>query len=167
MTAKLQHFMGGKATDGSSGRWGEVFDPARGSVAKMVPLASKSEVDAAITAAQAAWPGWAAHPPLARARIMARLVQLVQRDADRLAALITEEHGKVLSDAKGELTRGLEVVEFAAGIPHLLKGDYSDQVGRGVDSPWAWWPASRHSIFPPWYRCGCSRWRSPAAIVSS
>jgi malonate-semialdehyde dehydrogenase (acetylating)/methylmalonate-semialdehyde dehydrogenase len=134
MTAKLQHFIGGKATDGSSGRWGEVFDPARGSVAKLVPLASQSEVDAAIAAAHAAWPGWAAHTPLARARVMARLVQLLQRDADRLAALITQEHGKVLSDAKGEMTRGLEVVEFAAGIPHLLKGDYSERVGRGVDS---------------------------------
>jgi malonate-semialdehyde dehydrogenase (acetylating)/methylmalonate-semialdehyde dehydrogenase len=130
----VQHFINGSLTAGGSNRWGDVYDPASGLVGKRVPLASAAEVEAAIAAAAAAFPAWAAQTPLTRARVMARFVQLVQRDAERLARLITEEHGKVLSDARGELTRGLEVVEFATGIPQLLKGEFSDQVGRGVDS---------------------------------
>jgi malonate-semialdehyde dehydrogenase (acetylating)/methylmalonate-semialdehyde dehydrogenase len=99
-----------------------------------VALASRADVDAAVKAAQAAFPAWAATPPLIRARIMFRLRDLLERNASALAAIITAEHGKVLSDALGEVTRGIEVVEFATGAPELLKGDFSDQVGREIDS---------------------------------
>jgi malonate-semialdehyde dehydrogenase (acetylating)/methylmalonate-semialdehyde dehydrogenase len=134
MEQQVMHFIEGNPVAGGGGRWADVYNPATGQVAKRVPLATKAEVDRAVTSAAAAFPAWAAQTPLTRARVMARFAQLIQRDADRLAAIITAEHGKVLSDAKGEVTRGLEVVEFACGIPQMLKGEYSDQVGRGVDS---------------------------------
>ncbi|WP_447730708.1 CoA-acylating methylmalonate-semialdehyde dehydrogenase [Pseudoxanthomonas suwonensis] len=134
MTRQLHHYIAGQARPGAAGRHGEVFDPATGQVSAHVPLASGAEVRAAVDAAQAAFPGWAATPPLQRARVMFRLRALIERDADVLARLITSEHGKTLSDARGEVTRGMEVVEFAAGIPHLLKGEYSAAVGRDVDS---------------------------------
>src|SRR5205823_13851801 len=92
------------------------------------------EVDGAVKAAAAAFPGWAATPPLTRARILFKFRELLDREAGALARLITDEHGKVLSDAAGEVTRGTEVVEFACGIPHLLKGEFTEQVGRCIDS---------------------------------
>ncbi len=134
MTRQLHHYIGGQARPGTGGRHGDVFDPATGQVAAQVPLASGAEVGAAVDAAQAAFPAWAATPPLQRARVMFRLRALLERDADVLARLITAEHGKTLSDARGEVTRGMEVVEFSSGIPHLLKGEYSAAVGRDVDS---------------------------------
>ncbi|MBO9718159.1 MAG: aldehyde dehydrogenase family protein, partial [Pseudoxanthomonas sp.] len=134
MTRQLHHHIGGREQAGRSGRHGEVFDPASGQVAAQVPLADAGEVRAVVDAAQAAFPAWAATPPVQRARVMFRLRALVERDAEALARTITAEHGKTLSDARGEVTRGLEVVEFASGIPHLLKGEYSAEVGRGVDS---------------------------------
>ncbi len=134
MTRQLHHHIAGQARPGDSGRRGEVFDPATGQVTAHVPLAGNAEVRAAVDAAQAAFPGWAATPPLQRARVMFRLRALVERDAGTLARMITAEHGKTLSDARGEVTRGMEVVEFAAGIPQLLKGEYSAAVGRDVDS---------------------------------
>ena len=133
MTRHLHHFIAGREQAGS-GPHGEVFDPASGQVAARVPLADAGDVRAAVDAAQSAFPGWAATTPLQRARVMFRLRALIERDADALARTITAEHGKTLSDARGEVTRGLEVVEFASGIPHLLKGEYSAEVGRGVDS---------------------------------
>jgi malonate-semialdehyde dehydrogenase (acetylating)/methylmalonate-semialdehyde dehydrogenase len=99
-----------------------------------VPFASADEVAAAVATAQAAFPAWAATPPLRRARVLFKFKELIERDLDKLARLISSEHGKVVSDARGEVTRGLEVVEFACGIPHLLKGEYTEQVGTGVDS---------------------------------
>ena len=134
MTRRLHHHIAGREHPGASGRHGEVFDPATGQVAAHVPLADAGEVAAAVDAAQAAFPAWAATPPLQRARVMFRLRALIERDADALARTITAEHGKTISDARGEVTRGMEVVEFAAGIPHLLKGEFSAEVGRGVDS---------------------------------
>ncbi|MEZ5446680.1 MAG: CoA-acylating methylmalonate-semialdehyde dehydrogenase [Gammaproteobacteria bacterium] len=130
----LGHFVAGRAVPGSSGRKARVYNPATGKVAADVALASSAETRAAITAAEAALPGWRATTPLARARILFRFKELVERNAAELSALITAEHGKVLSDARGELTRGLEVVEFACGIPHLLKGEFSESVGSDVDS---------------------------------
>jgi malonate-semialdehyde dehydrogenase (acetylating)/methylmalonate-semialdehyde dehydrogenase len=129
----VQHVIGGQRINGG-GRFGEVFNPATGAVARKVALGSRAEVDAAVRAATAALPEWAAATPLARARVMFRFRELLEANAKELAAIITAEHGKVLSDAAGEVTRGLEVVEFATGIPDLLKGEFSDQVGRGVDS---------------------------------
>src|SRR5437588_941167 len=130
----VHHFIGGQRTEGSSGRWGEVFNPATGEKSRRVALGGAAEVDRAVKAARAAFPGWAATPPLARARVLFKFRELLERDGDAIARMITEEHGKVLSDAKGELTRGIEVVEFACGIPHLMKGEVTEQVGRGIDS---------------------------------
>jgi len=130
----LTHWINGKHVEGTSGRFGDVYNPATGEVAAQVPLASTAELNAAVEAAKAAFPDWAATPPLTRARIMFKYKTLIEENADRLAALITAEHGKVLSDAGGSLTRGLEVVEFACGIPQLLKGEYTEQVGRGIDA---------------------------------
>jgi malonate-semialdehyde dehydrogenase (acetylating)/methylmalonate-semialdehyde dehydrogenase len=131
---RLDHFIGGKPFPGDGSRWSDVFNPATGEVTAQVPLGGAATVDAAVAAATAALPGWADTTPLRRARILFKFKELLEKNADEIAALITHEHGKVLSDAKGELTRGIEVVEFACGIPHLLKGEYSDQVGGGVDS---------------------------------
>ncbi len=134
MTATLHHYVNGARTSGTSGRFGDVYNPATGELAARVPFAAASEVGAAIAAAAAALPAWAATPPLQRARVMFRFKEMVERNMDELARLITSEHGKILSDAKGSITRGLEVVEFACGIPHLLKGEFTEGVGRGIDS---------------------------------
>ena len=131
-SATIGHWVGGQPLAGG-GRHAEVFDPATGKVSGRVALAGEAEVDAAVRAAAAAFPAWAATPPLRRARVLFRFKELLDRHTDELAALITAEHGKVLSDAQGEVTRGLEVVEFACGIPQLLKGEYSEQVGPGID----------------------------------
>jgi malonate-semialdehyde dehydrogenase (acetylating)/methylmalonate-semialdehyde dehydrogenase len=130
----IQHFINGKAVAGSGGRAGDVFNPATGEVVRRVGFATPAEVNQAVQAAAAAFPGWAATPPLARARVMFKFLELLHREHDALARVISEEHGKVFSDAQGEITRGLEVVEFACGIPHLLKGEFAEQVGRGIDS---------------------------------
>jgi malonate-semialdehyde dehydrogenase (acetylating) / methylmalonate-semialdehyde dehydrogenase len=131
---EIGHFIAGRPTAGTSGRFGDVFNPALGEVTARVALASAAEVDRAVGIASAAWPAWAATPPLRRARVMFKLKDLLERDRARFSAAITAEHGKVLSDADGEVQRGLEVVEFACGIPHLLKGEYTEQVGSGIDA---------------------------------
>ncbi len=131
---EITHWIGGRAVAGGSGRFGDVYDPARGEVQARVTLASAAEVDAAVAAASAAFPEWSAQPALRRARVIFRFREIFERRLDEVAALLTSEHGKVFSDARGEATRGLEVVEFAAGIPHLLKGEYTEQVGGGIDS---------------------------------
>src|SRR3984885_3613699 len=130
----IGHYIGGKRVAGTSGRAGEVFDPATGAQTGRVAFASVSEVDAAVAAAAAAFPAWADLPPSRRATVRFRFRELLLRDADRLAAMITAEHGKTFSDSQGELARGLEVVEFVCGIPHLLKGELTEQVSTGVDS---------------------------------
>src|SRR3984885_8705805 len=130
----IPHYIDGKRVTGKSGRGGDVFNPATGEKIRRVDLASGAEVDAAVQSAAKAFPGWAATPPLTRARILFKFLELMNREQDNLARIISEEHGKVFSDAQGEITRGVEVVEFACGIPHLMKGDYTEQVGRGIDS---------------------------------
>jgi malonate-semialdehyde dehydrogenase (acetylating) / methylmalonate-semialdehyde dehydrogenase len=130
----IPHYIGGKPVDGTSGRRGDVFNPATGECIRRVAFADNGEVDRAVAAATAAFPQWAATPPLSRARILFKFLELLVREQDALARLISEEHGKVFSDAQGEVTRGVEVVEFACGIPHLLKGEFAEQVGRGIDS---------------------------------
>jgi len=131
---ELHHYIGGTEIAGSSGRYGDIYNQALGSVKARVPFATAAEVSAAVDAAQKAFPAWAATPPLRRGRVMFRFKELLDAHADKLAAIVTSEHGKVLSDARGEVTRGIEVVEFACGIPQLLKGEYTEQVGTGVDS---------------------------------
>jgi malonate-semialdehyde dehydrogenase (acetylating) / methylmalonate-semialdehyde dehydrogenase len=130
----LTHWIDGKPTLSTSTRTSNVYNPATGQIQALVPLADSSDLEAAVASAQAAFPAWAAQPPLRRARILFKFRELFEQNLDHIAALITSEHGKVLSDARGEATRGLEVVEFATGIPQLLKGEFSEQVGPGIDS---------------------------------
>ena len=134
MANNLTHWINGAHVEGTSGRFGDVYNPTTGEVKSQVPLASTAELNAAVEAAKAAFPEWAATPSLTRARVMFRYKTLIEDNADELASIITAEHGKVLSDAHGSLTRGLEVVEYACGIPQLLKGEYTEQVGRGIDA---------------------------------
>ncbi|RKP45520.1 CoA-acylating methylmalonate-semialdehyde dehydrogenase [Trinickia fusca] len=131
---ELTHFIGGRSVAGQSGRASDVFNPALGTVATRVPLASTSEVSAAVAAAKAAFPAWSETAPIKRTRVMFKFKQLLDAHHDELAELITREHGKVFSDAKGEVIRGIEVVEFACGIPNLLKTDFTDQIGGGIDN---------------------------------
>jgi malonate-semialdehyde dehydrogenase (acetylating)/methylmalonate-semialdehyde dehydrogenase len=130
----LTHFVAGEPFAGSSERFGDVYNPATGEVTARVPFASPGDVNAAVAAAKAAFPAWSATSPLKRARILFKFKELCDKHADELAALVTAEHGKVLSDARGSVTRGIEVVEFACGIPHLLKGEFSENIGAGIDS---------------------------------
>jgi len=130
----LGHFVAGRRIAGTSGRDGPVYNPATGELRGRVAFATAEEAGAAIAAAAAALPGWAATPPLQRARVMFRFKALLEAHADELALTLTSEHGKVLSDARGELVRGLEVVEFACGIPQLLKSEFTENVGTGIDS---------------------------------
>ncbi|KPL68317.1 methylmalonate-semialdehyde dehydrogenase [Erythrobacter sp. SG61-1L] len=132
--AQITHYIAGRRVAGGSGRNAPVFNPATGEQSGRVPLASAAEVGAAVRAAQAAFPAWAATPPLQRARILNRFLRILEGRAGELAAVITAEHGKVLSDALGEVQRGLEVVEFATAAPQLLKGEISENVGRDIDS---------------------------------
>ena len=131
---QLGHFINGRAAPGTSGRDGPVYNPATGTLRGRVAFATADETRAAIAAAAAALPGWAATPPLQRARVMFRFKALLEAHADELTQLLTAEHGKVLSDARGELVRGIEVVEFACGIPQLLKSEFTENVGTGIDS---------------------------------
>jgi malonate-semialdehyde dehydrogenase (acetylating)/methylmalonate-semialdehyde dehydrogenase len=122
MMTDLQHFIGGQRVAGASARTAAVFNPATGEQAARVPLASAAEVDAAVKAAAAAFPAWASSPPLRRARILMRFLRLLEDNADALAAAITAEHGKVLSDARGEVTRGLEVVRVCDWRAAIAEG---------------------------------------------
>ncbi|MEK9680852.1 MAG: CoA-acylating methylmalonate-semialdehyde dehydrogenase [Pelagibacteraceae bacterium] len=128
------HYVDGKEFKGESKRTSDVYNPATGEVQAKVNLASKADVDSAIKCAAKAFPNWADTPPITRARILFKFKELIEKNSDELTKLIVAEHGKVYDDAKGSLTRGLEVVEFACGIPHLLKGEFTENVGRGVDS---------------------------------
>ncbi len=130
----LHHHIGGARVAGANGRAGDVTNPATGEVVARLPYASATEVRRAVEAAAAALPAWAATTPISRARVMFRLKSLIESHMDELAALVSREHGKTIPDARGSITRGLEVVEFACGIPHLLKGEFTEAVGRGVDS---------------------------------
>jgi malonate-semialdehyde dehydrogenase (acetylating)/methylmalonate-semialdehyde dehydrogenase len=135
LAAVAGHWIDGAPLAPAAGsRHGEVYNPATGEVARRVALADATVVDAAVRSAAAAFPAWSATPPLRRARVMFRFKELLERHGDELAALIVAEHGKVFSDAQGEVTRGMEVVEFACGIPSLLKGEYTEQVGAGIDA---------------------------------
>jgi malonate-semialdehyde dehydrogenase (acetylating)/methylmalonate-semialdehyde dehydrogenase len=129
----VAHWIDGRLVEGSAARVGDVFDPSTGRVAKQVAHASPADVDAAVAAASAAFPPWRVTSLAERARVLFRFRELLNDGADDLAAIITAEHGKVLSDARGEVARGLEVVEFACGAPHLLKGQFSEGVSSGVD----------------------------------
>ncbi len=130
----LTHWINGEHVDGQSTRTGPIFNPAIGEQIGEVRLASADDVDSAVKAAQAALPEWSALPPLRRARVMFRYNELLLEHTDELAELISVEHGKTIEDARGDVTRGREVVEFACGVPHLLRGDFTEDVGTGVDA---------------------------------
>src|SRR5271170_7426954 len=131
---EIAHFIDNARVAGTSGRSQPVFNPATGGSENTVALASSAEVDRAVAAAVAAWPTWTKTPSLRRARILDRFKTILWERTDQLAEVISAEHGKTHDDAKGEVTRGLEVVEFAVGAPHLLKGEITENVGTGVDS---------------------------------
>jgi malonate-semialdehyde dehydrogenase (acetylating)/methylmalonate-semialdehyde dehydrogenase len=134
MNETIQHYIGGREVEGASGRHADVYNPALGQPCARVALASPEDVNAAVAAAHAAFPNWAATPPLARARVLFKYLQLCQQHVDEFAALVTREHGKTFADAQGEVARGIEVVEFAVGIPQMLKGEFTDQIARGIDA---------------------------------
>src|SRR5581483_2676038 len=133
-TATVPLWINGVRTTSTSTRTGEVTNPATGQVTRRVPFANAADVDAAVRSAAAAFPGWRATPALRRARILTRFRELLEQHQKELAQLVSEEHGKVFLDAIGSVQRGIEVVEFASGAPHLLKGEHSGSVARGVDA---------------------------------
>ncbi len=130
---EIGHFIGGKRVAGTSGRFADVYNPSTGQVQAKVALATPEELRAAVENAKAAQPKWGATNPQRRARVLMKFLELLHKEYDSLAELLASEHGKTVPDAKGDIQRGLEVVEFAIGIPHLLKGEYSDNAGTGID----------------------------------
>lgn len=165
-------WINGKPVTAATTRTGDITNPATGAVTARVPLCNVADVDTAVAAATAAFPAWRDTPPLRRARILMRYRELIDAHRDELAALITAEHGKTLTDAGGSVQRGLEVVEFAMGIPHLLKGEHSEEVGTGVDCHSLRQPLgvcagitpfNFPAMVPLWIRI---RWQLPAAILS-
>ncbi|MCX4807997.1 CoA-acylating methylmalonate-semialdehyde dehydrogenase [Streptomyces sp. NPDC058682] len=133
MVRELTHFIGGKHTTGSSGLFTDVYDPNTGAVQARVPLAGRADTEAAIANAEEAQADWGQWNPQRRSRVLLRFLQLIEGERDSLARLLSSEHGKTVADAHGDLQRGLEVVEFAAGVPHLLKGEFTDNAGTGID----------------------------------
>ncbi|MEU5915226.1 CoA-acylating methylmalonate-semialdehyde dehydrogenase [Streptomyces sp. NPDC047141] len=133
MVRELTHFIGGRHTAGTSGRFADVYDPNTGAVQARVSLAGRADTEAAIADAETAQREWGRWNPQRRARVLLRFLQLVEEERESLARLLSSEHGKTVADAHGDLQRGLEVVEFAAGIPHLLKGEFTDSAGTGID----------------------------------
>ncbi|MFZ3289390.1 MAG: CoA-acylating methylmalonate-semialdehyde dehydrogenase [Telluria sp.] len=130
----ITHFINGAKVDTAGGRYADVFNPALGEPVARVALGTAAEVDAAVAAASAAFPAWSATPPLTRARVLFKYLQLCQQHTDEFAAMLTREHGKTFADAQGEVARGIEMVEFAVGIPQLLKGEFTEQIARGIDA---------------------------------
>ncbi|QFU15250.1 CoA-acylating methylmalonate-semialdehyde dehydrogenase [Microvirga thermotolerans] len=130
---EIGHFIGGKHVPGRSGRTADVFQPMTGDVIAKVALASKEELRQAVENAKAAQPAWAATNPQRRARVLMRFLELIAKETDALAELLAREHGKTISDAKGDIQRGVEVAEFCTGIPHLMKGEYTEGAGPGID----------------------------------
>lgn len=128
------HYIHGTQTAAADSKRQPVYNPATGTVSRQVALATAAEVQAAVESANRAFPAWADTPPIRRARVLNKFLQLMNEHADTLAAMITAEHGKVFSDARGEVSRGIDIIEFACGIPHLLKGDHTDQVSTGIDN---------------------------------
>lgn len=156
MVETLHHYISGQPVEGSSGRYGDLFNPATGELRARVPLASSDEVSRAVAVADKAFADWRDTPPLQRARVLFKFKLLLDKQLEELAQLVSTEHGKVLSDARGSVIRGMEVVEFACGAPHLLKGGFSENVGSNVDS---------HSLRQPLGVCaGITPFNFPAMV---
>jgi malonate-semialdehyde dehydrogenase (acetylating) / methylmalonate-semialdehyde dehydrogenase len=161
----IPHWIGGRTVNGAGARL-PVYNPATGAIAREVALASPADVEAAVTSARAALPAWSQTPAVRRARVLAGFLALLNKERDALAALITGEHGKVFSDAQGEVTRGIEIVEFACGIPQLLKGDYTDQVSTGIDNWTLRQPLGVVAGITPFnFPCMVPCWMFPLAIA--
>ncbi|HEX6528447.1 MAG TPA: aldehyde dehydrogenase family protein, partial [Burkholderiales bacterium] len=158
-------WIGGKPVS-SAQRFGDVFNPATGQVTRRVAFADSKTIDAAVSAAAAAFPEWRDTPPVRRARILQKFLQLLQENQKTLAEIVSDEHGKVLSDAMGSVQRGIEVVEFACGIPHLLKGEHSMNVGGGVDSWSEYAPLGVVAGITPFnFPCMVPMWMFPVALA--
>ncbi|AWB35446.1 CoA-acylating methylmalonate-semialdehyde dehydrogenase [Orrella marina] len=162
----ISHWIGGEIYRDSGGRTQDVFNPATGAVARKVELASVQTVQKAIAAARQAFPAWASTPAIRRARVLDKYLQLLIEHRDALAAIITQEHGKVFSDAQGEVTRGIEIVEFACGAPQLLKGDYTEQVSTDIDNWTVRQPLGVVAGITPFnFPCMVPMWMFPVALA--
>lgn len=166
LATTVSHYIGGRVVASASGRSQPVYNPATGEVARQVALGSADEVKAAVAAAKAAFPAWSELPPLRRARVLNKFLQLLNEQRDTLAAMITAEHGKVFTDAQGEVTRGIEIVEFACGAPQLLKTDYTDQVSTGIDNWVLRQPLGVVAGITPFnFPCMVPMWMFPVALA--
>ncbi|CAM5451707.1 CoA-acylating methylmalonate-semialdehyde dehydrogenase [Eoetvoesiella caeni] len=166
-SADVSHFINGQAHKGAGTRRQDVYNPALGSVARQVVQAETADVDAAVASAEQAFPAWADTPPLRRARILFKFLELMNQHRDALAAIITAEHGKVFSDAQGEVSRGIDVIEFACGIPQLLKGDFTEQVSHGIDNWSLRQPLGVVAGVTPFnFPCMVPCWMFPVAIAA-
>ncbi len=164
--SNIEHWISGRTARGESGRSADVFNPATGQVTGNVPLASADEVAGVVASAQTAFPAWADTPPLRRARVMFKFLELLNRHRDDLARAITAEHGKVFSDAQGEVSRGIDIVEFACGIPQLLKGQHTEQVSTGMDNWTVRQPLGVVAGITPFnFPCMVPMWMFPVAIA--
>jgi len=162
----IPHYINGQQVNGSGKNNGDVFNPATGEISAKVAFATEEETSLAIEAAKNALTSWSKTPPLKRARVMFKFKELIEQRTDELAEIITREHGKVFSDAKGEIARGLEVVEFACGIPQLLKGEFTEQVGTGIDSHSMRQPIGVCAGITPFnFPCMVPMWMYPMAIA--
>jgi malonate-semialdehyde dehydrogenase (acetylating)/methylmalonate-semialdehyde dehydrogenase len=165
-TTDVGHYIGGRIVPGTSGRQQPVYNPSTGKVARQLALASADEVAAAVASAKAAQPAWGDTPPIRRARVMNAFLQLLMQHRDTLAAMISAEHGKVFTDAQGEVTRGIDIVEFACGIPQLLKGDYTEQVSTGIDNWTLRQPLGVVAGITPFnFPCMVPLWMFPVALA--
>jgi malonate-semialdehyde dehydrogenase (acetylating)/methylmalonate-semialdehyde dehydrogenase len=166
-TTDVGHFIGGLAVPGASGRQQAVFNPATGAVARQVALASTDEVAAAVANAAAAQPAWGELPPIRRARVLNNFLALLNQHKDTLAAMISAEHGKVFTDAQGEVARGIDIVEFACGAPQLLKTDFTDQVSTGIDNHTLRQPLGVVAGITPFnFPCMVPLWMFPVALAT-
>ncbi|WP_454737777.1 CoA-acylating methylmalonate-semialdehyde dehydrogenase [Cupriavidus necator] len=166
-TADVAHFIAGQPFPGTGSRSQAVFNPATGAVARHVRLGTEDDVEAAVSSALEAFPKWADTPPIRRARVMLKFLELMNSHKEELAAIITAEHGKVLSDAIGEVSRGIDIIEFACGIPQLLKGDYTDQVSTGMDNWTLRQPLGVVAGITPFnFPCMVPCWMFPVAIAA-
>ncbi|BCQ28079.1 CoA-acylating methylmalonate-semialdehyde dehydrogenase (plasmid) [Caballeronia sp. NK8] len=166
-TADVVHYIHGERTHGSATRTQPVFNPATGERPRKLVLGEAADVDAAVASAKAAFPAWRDMPPIRRARVMLKFLELMNKHRDELAAIITAEHGKVFSDAQGEVSRGIDVIEFACGIPQLLKGDYTEQVSTGIDNWTMRQPLGVVAGITPFnFPCMVPCWMFPVAIAA-
>ncbi|WP_322054364.1 CoA-acylating methylmalonate-semialdehyde dehydrogenase [Paraburkholderia bannensis] len=166
-SADVVHFIGGKTERGAGDRTQAIFNPATGAAARRLVLGEVADIDAAVASAKAAFPAWRDTPPIRRARVMLRFLELMNRHKDELAAIITAEHGKVFADAQGEVARGIDVIEFACGIPQLLKGDYTEQVSTGMDNWTVRQPLGVVAGITPFnFPCMVPCWMFPVALAA-